>query len=249
MQTQTQQKCPWCSKDISVSDIKCPYCYVRVQKNNDSAPNEVSKAKKKTLTKTNEPPEQNLNTSNEIYPFREPEKNSKTCLAIDPGSRYTGISFIDGYGKVLHSTTLVRPKENPEGMTESEAVFHWLNILVDKIKIMQTTFNPSMMAIESVVEPKGHKGGVKAALNPKDIMYTGVIAGGLSVAFTGQSVFIKPGGNGSYPDSYYPSELIGRRDKVLPGNSNNAGTRNHEKSAYDVARQALGVIITEFDNF
>jgi hypothetical protein len=97
------------------------------------------------------------------------------------------------------------------------------------------------LAVESVTAPKGFKGGKKAPLNPGPILFAGVVLGVVLGAWP-DAVVIQPGGNGSQHLSYYPAGLIGRRPKDLPGTTAPATTRDHEKSAFDVAGRAHKVL-------
>lgn len=152
------------------------------------------------------------------------------ATGVDPGARYTGISVIDNNLKVLLSTTLVRPLDVD--------INTWARFVVDEVDRIISPFPYVVLGVEGTSDPKGFKGGRRAAINPKDIIKTGIIVGGLILTYR-DAVIIKPGGNGSAPIEFYPDVLVSRRPAELPGSNNGAGTRNHERSAYDVARKAL----------
>lgn len=152
------------------------------------------------------------------------------AAGVDPGARYTGISIIDNSDNVLLSSTLVRPLEVD--------INTWARFVVDEVDKIISAFPYVVLGVEGTSDPKGFKGGRRAAINPKDIIKTGIIVGGLILTYR-DAVIIKPGGNGSAPVEFYPEVLINRRPAELPGSNNGAGTRNHERSAYDVARKAM----------
>lgn len=145
-------------------------------------------------------------------------------IGIDPGARYTGVCVRNGE-KVLISSTYVCPEETP---TVTWAV--QLPQMIKKDIISQYPEAP--IGIEGISAPKGFSGGKKAPINPKYIINAGIVLGALAYAFP-QAVIIKSGKNGS--QDWYPPELLGRRPKELQGTAKGATTRNHERSAYDVA--------------
>ena len=156
-------------------------------------------------------------------------------LGIDPGYRYTGIVARDG-DVVLSATTLVRPP----GI---EDAFEWADMVCDEARTILFRDCPAntKVGIEGVSAPKGFKNGERASLDPKFILFTGVVAGAVRREFKNESVIIAPGGNGSQHVTHYPPVLVGRRPETLPGSNNGAGTRAHEQSAYDVAGKAAKV--------
>lgn len=152
-------------------------------------------------------------------------------VGIDPGAKYTGVCVRDG-AKVLMSSTFVKPDETP-------TVF-WAVQLVDIIKKEVIAEHPEThVGIEGISAPKGFAGGKKAPINPKYIINAGIVLGALAYGFP-DAVIIKSGRNGS--QDWYPEELEGRRPKTLPGTGVGAGTRNHERSAYDVAGEVPSYI-------
>lgn len=157
----------------------------------------------------------------------------KPVLGIDPGARYTGVVIRDG-DVVLHSSTLVRPKDLESGTD-------WALSCVKQILEIIEDFKGIPVGIEGISDPKGFQNGKKAAINPKDIIRAGIVLGALVVVFPNATI-VPPGKNGSKHYSHYPAELIGRRPAELAGSSQSAGTRGHEQSAYDVAGKAAKVI-------
>jgi hypothetical protein len=152
-------------------------------------------------------------------------------IGIDPGARYTGVSVRDG-NKVLLSSTFVKPEETP--------IVSWAVELVEIIKKeVIAHYRDAPIGIEGISAPKGFAGGKKAPINPKYIINAGIVLGSLAQAFP-NAVIVKAGRNGK--QDWYPGELEGRRPKDLPGNSDGAGTRNHERSAFDVAGEVPSYI-------
>ena len=148
-------------------------------------------------------------------------------IGIDPGAKYTGVSVRDlANNTILLSSTYVRPEET--------------NIVTWAVQVAETirrevveAFPDAKIGIEGLSDPKGYNNGKKSPLNPKHVIRAGVVLGAIAMMFK-DAVIVPPGHNGTSRTGY-PDELNGRRPKTLPGVSKGAGTRNHEKSAYDVA--------------
>lgn len=171
-------------------------------------------------------------------PRREPlacEPVGQPILGIDPGARYTGVVLRDG-DWVGYSSTLVRDKDE-------EDPAKWALQVVDALK--QIWFNDcppdTKVAIEGVVAPRGFHNGKAAPLNPKGIVFTGVVFGAVLGLFP-EAVIVRPGRNGSQHITNYPPALVGMRPAELPGSTNGAGTRDHEQSAFDVAGKGSKVL-------
>lgn len=147
-------------------------------------------------------------------------------IGIDPGPRYTGVSVRDD-NRVLLSSTYVRP-DGIEPIT-------WAITVTNIIKKEVIAFYPeAQIGIEGVATPHSHINGQKSLINPKWLIHLSMVVGALAQAFP-DAVIVRPGKNGSQPLDSYPAQLKGRRPKDLPGTTIGAGTRNHERSAYDVA--------------
>lgn len=158
----------------------------------------------------------------------------RPIIGIDPGARYTGVVVRDG-DAVLHASTLVRP-DSVESGTD------WALLVVAQIQKILKDFPVTIdVGVEGISDPKGFQGGKKAAINPKDIIRAGIVLGAV-VATWPHAVIVKPGNNGSKHYSHYPASLIGRRPAGLEGDSQGAGTRGHEQSAYDVAGKASDLL-------
>lgn len=148
-------------------------------------------------------------------------------IGIDPGARFTGVSVRDlSDDTILIASTYVKPPE-------TEIVTWALEVSSTIKRDVVALYPEARIGIEGVSDPKGYSNGKKSPINPKHIMRTCIVLGALAATFP-DAVIVPPGHNGSSRTGY-PDVLNGRRPKDLPGSSNGAGTRNHEKSAYDVA--------------
>lgn len=148
-------------------------------------------------------------------------------IGIDPGARYTGVVVRDlSENTILLSSTYVKPQET--------YIVTWAIEVSETIKREVVDAYPdALIGIEGISDPKGYSNGKKSPINPKHIIRAGIVLGALAMKFS-DAVIVPPGKNGSSRTGY-PDVLNGRRPKDLPGVSKGAGTRNHEKSAYDVA--------------
>jgi hypothetical protein len=145
-------------------------------------------------------------------------------IGIDPGPRYTGVSVITD-DKVVLSTTFKRPDDTPP--------ITWAVEVAQRIMIEVISQWPNAkVGIEGVATPQAYNNGKKSLMNPKHLIHLGMTVGAIA-ALIPYAVVVRPGKNGS--GSNYPEELTGRRPKSLAGQG--VGTRNHERSAYDVAKQ------------
>lgn len=151
-------------------------------------------------------------------------------LGIDPGAKYTGVSLRDlAEETILLSSTYVKP--------DSLDIYEWARFLPSLIQqeVLQH-YQVDVIGVEGISAPKGYQNGRRSPLNPKHIIFTAILVGGFLLEFK-DAVVVPPGKNGS--TGVYPDELNGRRPKTLLGSSVGATTRNHEKSAYDVAGEAF----------
>lgn len=221
-------QCVWCQSAIRKTPeggfpVSCSNCGLNPMPGEDPTKGgkvNPSKASKTRKNATQAPKKGKL----DLVPLGKP------ILGIDPGARYTGVLVRDG-DAVLHSSTLVRPKDMDSG-TE------WALSVVQQVNTILEDFSEELpVGIEGISDPKGFQHGKKAAINPKDIIRAGIVLGALAQRFP-KAFIVPPGKNGSQHYSHYPDVLIGRRPADLPGSGNAAGTRNHEQSAYDVAGKA-----------
>lgn len=215
--------CVWCEtvnpKPTGTQHTKCVRCGLDPMPGEDPTKGgkvDPSVANRTKRSKRSAPKRGRLNAK----PVGEP------IVGIDPGARYTGLVVRDG-DAVLHSSTLVRPQD----MSSTD----WAITCLTGIQTILKDFPRTIpIAIEGISDPKGFYRGQRAAINPRDIIRAGVVLGAL-VATYPTAVIVPPGNNGSQHYSHYPDSLIGRRPADLPGDTNGAGTRDHEQSAYDVA--------------
>jgi hypothetical protein len=157
----------------------------------------------------------------------ESKDNLPLILGIDPGAKFCGVSVRQG-DKVLLSSTYARPEVIPQVM--------WAKLIPKKIEEEVFAHFPEqnlLVGIEDVTSPSAFMGGKMQLLNPKNTIKLAIVVGTLAQRFP-QAVMIRPSKNGSQEQSTYPEELVGRRPNTLLG-SNNARTRDHERSAYDIA--------------
>jgi hypothetical protein len=159
---------------------------------------------------------------------------SMEIIGLDPGARYTGVCVRNfATDEILLSSTYVRPVEID--------IVEWARYLADKIMEDVVSLYPgAQIGLEGISAPGGFKNGKKAPINPKYIIEAGIVMGCLANKFR-EAVIVPPGKNGS-SRTPYPEVLNGRRPKTLPGISKGAGTRNHEKSAYDVAGEVPFIV-------
>jgi len=153
----------------------------------------------------------------------------ETIIGIDPGPRYTAVSVITDDVVVL-STTFKRPDDTPPVTWAVEVAQKINDTIISK-------WPDAAVGIEGVATPQAYNNGKKSLMNPKHLIHLGMVVGAIS-ALIPKAVIVRPGKNGSGTE--YPEELTGRRPKELDGNA--VGTRNHERSAYDVAKQVKRLV-------
>ena len=221
--------CQWCNGGVRYVDgnrwpARCPHCHLHPH------PSKVDE----TVNGNVNPDKAKASRRNRQGAAREKEFNltpvGKPVLGVDPGAKYTGICLRDG-DWLGYSATLICP----EGMD----CVDWMHQCVAEIKFILLQHCPvdTKVAVEGVSAPRGFKNGKAAPINPKYILFAGVVLGGVAAAFS--ALVIPPGGNGSQHITHYHPDLVGRRPASLPGSTNGAGTRDHEQSAWDVAGKAV----------
>lgn len=210
--------CPWCDYAVKEAET-CSHCRLALV---------VSPIAVKAPEKPSKAPKREKVTRDSGKSFI-PANGRTRLLGIDPGARYTGIVVRD-MDMPIYSGIFVRPVE----MSATD----WALECIKLSKEVYESYNPDHIAIEGISDPKGFYKGQQAAINPKDIIRTGIVVGAL-VATWPHAIIVAPGGNGDRDETFYPSSMNGRRPKDLDGSNNGAGTRKHEKSAYDVAGKAL----------
>lgn len=233
-----QRICTWCESGVSASAKICESCFMPVDqapvKNTATSTKEIAKkepsSRKKKVIVADSPAIPELSPIERINLAI--KEGRIIVVGIDPGARYVGFCVRDNEGVVFISSTFRRPDEMPEP-------YDWARKVIILIAQALEGIEYHVMGIEGTVDPKGFKYGKKDALNPKDIIRTAAVAGGLAIQYL-DAYIIRPRGNGDKPSDQYPEALVGRRPASL-GGSNDPGvtTRNHERSAYDVAEHAL----------
>lgn len=214
--------CPWCNGGVSINDVVCPSCSMPISQRSNPIPS------KKAIKKIE---------STEKRDIHQEIKDAKArgrivAVGIDPGARYVGFSIRDDEDTVFMSSTFYRPDEVSDSV-------EWAKKTVIIIQEELVGIDYDIMGIEGVTDPKGFKKGKKDALNPKDIIRTGIVVGALAISYP-QAYIIRPRGNGDRPLEEYPSDIQGQRPKNLPGRRDAGVTvRKHERSAYDVAEHAI----------
>lgn len=210
--------CPWCNHGVRQSS-HCSHCKLSLTVPQDTPAPVVSQTKKPVREKP-------TRIAGKTF---KPAEGHITVLGIDPGARYTGITVRDN-DTPIYSGIFVRPQEM--------SAYDWA--LESKRLSLEVydEFNPTHVALEGISDPKGFHKGQQAAINPKDIIRTGIVLGALLATWP-DAIVVEPGGNGDRHESFYPDCLNGRRPKTLAGSNTGANTRKHEKSAYDVAGKAL----------
>lgn len=211
--------CPWCKHGVRQSS-RCSHCRLSLEVSVDQSAVAVEvKAKKPKKPKVER-------EAGKTFLIAE---GVATVMGIDPGARYTGIIVRDN-DEPIYSGIFVRPAD----MSSTDWALESVRLSLEVYK----EYSPTHVALEGISDPKGFYKGQQAAINPKDIIRTGVVLGAL-VATWPQAIIVDPGGNGDRHESFYPDALNGRRPKDLAGSNKGANTRKHEKSAYDVAGKAM----------
>lgn len=151
-------------------------------------------------------------------------------LGVDPGSAHTGWCVTDG-GRLVDSGT-IHASEYPE----------WLDYIGACCALVAAESH-ELLAVEDVVAPNSHLG----LTAPLSVIRTAQVLGAVlhaGMAAGSRLVLVRPGGNGSGPYGSYPSELVsasemrGRNWQIKPAGK---GALNHQRSAFDVCRQATRI--------
>lgn len=225
--------CPWCGGGVSVGTAVCPECFMPVKEaasptTSSSPPTSKPPAKKRTSPKVPHKTREEW-----VQEIQESYKAGDTIVVgIDPGARYIGFCIRNDHGRIFVSSTFRRTDEMPDSV-------EWAKEVVRRIAQELEDIDYQVMGIEGVADPKGFKNGKRDALNPKDIIRTGIVVGALVVTYPDAYV-VRPRSNGSKDKSEYPSCLLDRRPNDLGGVKDPGVTvRDHERSAYDVTNHAL----------
>lgn len=150
-----------------------------------------------------------------------------TLVAVDPGSRNTGVITRRG-DELLRYTTLVRKGDSD--LPDAE----YLREVVSTVLDMWSRVLAQVVAVEAVQKPSPFHGktGNVSFTNVTGLLGTAMVVGAVLAAFP-HTVEVPPGGNGSGHLGAYPIELRPTRGK-------GAGSDNlrHMRSAWDVAGTA-----------
>lgn len=154
---------------------------------------------------------------------------SEIVIGIDPGPTYTGVSVTEDNQLILSTTY-----KNVTEMAPITWAVHVVEIVHQEIV---SQYPDALIGIEGVTPPGSHLNGKVSLMNPKHLIRLSFVVGAFAQKYQ-HAAIVKAGKNGS--GTFYPPELEGRRPKDLPGNA--VGTRNHERSAYDVNRQTAKLL-------
>lgn len=237
--------CEWCGGAVPLTAKLCPACFMPVEKASPKATEAPLPASGVQSEPEAKKPARKKSTAKKevIQPLTMPELSRKidavralgrrVAFGIDPGARYTAFSIRDDRGILYMSSTYYRD--------DDDTPIEWSHKCVDHVNEVLSYIDVDVLSLENVVDPTGFSGGKSAALNPKDIIRTGIIVGAIANEHRDRIVMVRPRKNGSVTDEgHYPKELEGRRPKDLPGFKDpRVTTRKHEKSAYDVAGTSL----------
>lgn len=155
-------------------------------------------------------------------------------MGIDPGARFVAVTVLDidettNTEKIVYSGTFKRPEEM--------LPVTWATVVTRYVVEVKERYPNIKVGIENVAPPQSHFQGKKNLMNPKYLIHLAIVVGALANAIP-NAVMVRPGKNGSRDNDSYPPEIVGRRPKDLDGPKGKAaGTRNHERSSYDVAIQ------------
>jgi Holliday junction resolvasome RuvABC endonuclease subunit len=162
----------------------------------------------------------------------------RIALGVDPGYRDTGIGVIaEAPGTVtptlLANLTVHREDSAKAGQSLTSDVY--LDDVATALLVVLQMHHVTVAGVEDVVAPTPHMG----VTNPTGIIGTALTAGDVrrllrSELSAHRVHMVRPAKNGSHPAGCYPPELLDRGGLVRP-----AGSRRHERSAFDVAREAL----------
>lgn len=154
-------------------------------------------------------------------------------VGIDPGAKYLGIVARSNDGNVAWAETFHGTMNDTTD---------WIHACLARIEQILDAVPAIAIGVETITSPKGFQDGSRAPINPGHVARAAAVYGAV-IGRWPDSIPVTPAGNGSKPADYYPSVLVGRRPKDLPGAVYpGVRTRNHEKSAYDVAGTAWQIV-------
>lgn len=142
-------------------------------------------------------------------------------LGIDPGTS-TGFVVLDT--TILYAGTIKKDAQpDPD----------WAKTCSDHALRLVEEFSPDRVGLELFVPPHVYYQGKKQLIHPATIVTPAIVFGGVFCALETHGIhtyIVYPKHNGS--GANYPKELQGRKPKGLGPST---GTRQHERSAYDIA--------------
>jgi hypothetical protein len=149
-------------------------------------------------------------------------------LGVDPGASYTAAVVRDD-DELLLASTFKRPEGMPPVTWAMACVRHVREILAQYPQI-------KLVGVEGIQAPRGFSNGKISMIQPGPLIFMAMVLGAVvsNLDDTHSVVIVPAKKNGAGDADSYPAALNGKRPKDLPG-SNNAGTRRHEKSAWDIA--------------
>lgn len=163
-------------------------------------------------------------------------------LGVDPGFRETGLVLIAWpEGELLDRVTVNRPGPPvPPGRQllashDADAYLSALRLALHNLS-QHSSERPLAVAVEDVIAPSPHVG----MTNPTGLLGTAITLGYVIAWAELRGVPIarvRPSRHGNGVPQQYPSELLDRGGTVAAG-----GKRRHERSAYDVALHAGGLL-------
>lgn len=149
-------------------------------------------------------------------------KANSVVLAIDPGSRETGIVVRRARDLLAHATVVRR---TPPGTYPTSAD---IDEVLSTVAGLRDDHRPHLFAVEGLVEPNPRMG----MTNVKGIIGTALVAGAVLAVF--DCVVVEPDGHGSHPPALYPEPLRPTRGKGAGRDS-----LRHCRSAWDIAHAGL----------
>lgn len=237
---ETPLSCPMCDSGVSPNEEFCPSCSWPMsltaameedqkEKIPDAKADVKELAQKKSTPRKKKVPVDELTLDKLKKAIDEARaRGTKIAIGIDPGARYTGVCIVDEKDTIHFLTTLYR--EDDEEQVE------WAYRNVDWISQITDVMEFDVIAIENTTDPLGFDNGKKQPLNPKHIIRTAIVVGVLAMKYRDKNcVMIRPRKNGN--KGPYQAVLNGTRSKALSWHiDKRVSVRDHERSAYDVAK-------------
>ena len=149
-------------------------------------------------------------------------------LGVDPGAMATGLVLLDDAGTVVDATTAHRG---------TRALGGWVDHVLERVDAVLGD-RVVVVGVEGVRPPRSHLSGKRSlGVSDPQVMYDTAAVVGAVLAVFSAAVVVPPGGNGKAPKTSYPGVLLGKRPRAFTVSE--VSSRQHEWSAFDVARAAL----------